>query len=75
MKVLLINDLITEHMLAMIVLCEAWLRPYTFLPLNEASPLDYNYTQAARASKQGEVAAVIYKSIFSLTSNQDDVFI
>ena len=54
-KALLINDLITEHKLDMIGLCETWLKPNTFLPLNEASPLDCNYAHVPRASKQGKV--------------------
>ncbi|XP_030264935.1 uncharacterized protein LOC115576546 [Sparus aurata] len=73
-KALLINNLITEHKLDMIGLCETWLKPNTFLPLNEASPLDYNYAHVARASKQGGGVALIYKSILSLSSNQDIKF-
>lgn len=73
-KALLINNLITEHKLDMIGLCETWLKPNTFLPLNEASPPDYNYAHVARASKQGGGVALIYRSILSLSSNQDIKF-
>ena len=57
----------------MIGICETWLKPNTFLPLNEASPPDFNYAHVAQASKQGEGVALISKSIFSLSSNQDIV--
>ena len=55
----------------MIGLCETCLKPNFFLPLNEASPPDLNYAHVARASKQEGGVALIYKSIFSLSCNQD----
>ena len=58
----------------MIGLCETWLKPNTSLPLNEASPPDYNYAHVVWACKQGGGVALIYKSIFSLNSNQDIKF-
>ena len=58
----------------MIGLCETWLKPKTFLPLNEVSPPDYNYAHIARASKYGGGVALIYKSIFGLSSNEDFKF-
>ena len=73
-KALLIIDLITEHKLDMIGLCETWLKPNTFLPLNEASPPDYNYAHVPPASKQEGGVALIYKFIYSLSSNQDIKF-
>ena len=70
-KALLNNDLITEHKLDMIGLCETWLKPNSFLPLNEACPPDYTTTSyVAWACKQGGGVALIYKSIFSLSSSQ-----
>ena len=45
-KASLINVLIT---------CETWLKPYPILPLNEASPPDYNYAHVPHATKLGTV--------------------
>lgn len=51
----------------MIGLCETWLKPNVFLPLDEASTHKFTYSLAARATKQVGVA-VIFTSIFNLNS-------
>ncbi len=61
-KALLISEMILEHNLDMTGLCETWLKPNVFLPLNEASPPDYTNSHAARATKQGGDVALIVKS-------------
>ena len=73
-KALLINDLILQHGLDMIGLCETWLKPNVFLPLNEASPPNFTYAHVARATKQGGGVALIYKSLFNLASKHDTKF-
>ena len=73
-KALLINDLILQHDLDMIGLCETWLKPNVFLPLNEASPPNFTYAHVARATKQGGGVALVYKSLFNLSSTLDTKF-
>lgn len=65
-KALLVSDLITEHNLNMIELCETWLHPDYYIPLNEASPPNYLYSHVAQDARQYRGVALIYKTIFDL---------
>ena len=73
-KALLINDLITEHNLDMMGLCETWLKPNESLPLIEASPPNFLSSQVAREMKKGGGVALIFNPILSLTPNTNNKF-
>ena len=68
-KALLINDLINEHSIDIMGLCETWLTPNNLIPLIEASPSNYISSHVARSSKKGGGVALIYNSSLNLTPN------
>ena len=61
-KALLVQDLIVEHRIDFLGLCETWLKPDVYLPLNEATPPNYVNSQLARESKKGGGVAQISNS-------------
>lgn len=73
-KALLINDLITDHKLDMMGLCETWLKPNDFTPLIEASPPNYTSAQVAREAKKGGGVALIFNTILNLNPNNTNTF-
>lgn len=66
-KALLINDMIVDHGIDIMGLCETWLKPNEFLPLVEASPPNYSNSHIARSSKSGGGVGLIYNSNLGLS--------
>ena len=66
-KAVAVNELISDHKLDAIGLCETWLKPNEFTALNEASPPGYTSDHIPRASRKGGGVANIYDSKYKLT--------
>ena len=61
-KVLMFQDIIVENKLDILGLCETWLKPEVYLPLNKATPPNYISSQLSRESKKGGGVALISNS-------------
>ncbi|XP_078139509.1 uncharacterized protein LOC144539314 [Centroberyx gerrardi] len=66
-KALLVNDLIKEHSIDIMGLCETWLKPNDALPLIEASPSNFTNSHVARTSKKGGGVGLILNSSLNLS--------
>ena len=69
-KTLLVNDLILEHNIDMLGLCETWLKPGEVLPLIEASPPGFANSHIARMTKNGGGVGLIFNSNLGLLQDQ-----
>lgn len=71
-KALQVNDLIIERDLDMIWLCETWLHPNYYIPLNKASPPNYLYFHVARGARQGGgVLRLFTNQFFNLATKNE----
>jgi len=58
-KALLVQFLIAEHGIDFLGLCETWLKPEVYLPLNEATPPNYVNSQLSRESRKvGQISSL-----------------
>ena len=73
-KALLVHDLIVEHRIDFLGLCETWLKPDVYLPLNEATPPNYVDSQLARESRKGGGVAQISNSKLVLRPKSSYIF-
>ena len=73
-KALLVHDLIVEHRIDLLGLCETWLKPDVYLPLNEATPPNYVNSQLARESRKGGGVAQISNSKLVLRPKSSYIF-
>nr|XP_049586306.1 uncharacterized protein LOC125975153 [Syngnathus scovelli] len=73
-KVVLINDLITEHNLNVFGLCKIWLKPNELLLLNETSPPNFESSHVARPRKKGGGVALISNSDLKFRPRSINVF-
>ncbi len=65
-KALLIDDMIVDHGMDILGLCETWLKPIEVLPLVEATPPNYSNSHIARASKAGGGVGIIFNPSLGL---------
>ncbi len=67
MKVLFVNDIITDHKLDVLCLTETWLKPDEYNILNESAPQDYCYKNEPRPKGKGGGVATIYSNTLSIS--------
>ena len=68
-KALLINDMIVDHGMDILGLCETWLKPNEVLPLVEATPPNYSHSHIARSVKAGGGVGMIFNASLGLVHN------